>query len=222
MPRIRVSANERYTGRDVTRDNISNPRSSVKPGPRLSTGIDGLSSAQLAMYVGMGSMTMLFGASLVAYFVTRANAQAWRAIDLPSLPWGIWLSTALLLCLSFVLRQGEQGIKQNKYRALTKNLFIALLLGLLFCASQFENWRQVARAAMSVEVKGLYIYTFFMLTVLHAVHVVFGLVPLFITHRRSMDHTYSSSHREGVHLLRQYWDFLLVIWLIVLVTLHWA
>lgn len=174
------------------------------------------------MYVGMGSMTMLFGASLVAYFVTRSNAKAWRMVDLPELPWGLWLSTGLLFGLSLALHQGERDIKRNRYSGLSRGLFFALLLGILFCASQFENWRQVTRAALSVEVKGLYIYSFFMLTILHVVHVVAGLVPLWLTHRRSLERTYTSSHREGIHLLRQYWDFLLVVWLVLLATLHFA
>jgi len=99
---------------------------------------------------------------------------------------------------------------------------MALIMGILFCASQLESWRQVTRTAMSVDIKGLYIYSFFMLTVLHAAHVIAGLVPLWVTHRRSLDRTYTSSHREGIHLLRQYWDFLLIVWIVLLAALHFA
>jgi cytochrome c oxidase subunit III len=172
------------------------------------------------MYVGMGSMTMLFGASLVGYFITRAQAKAWRAIDLPQLPGGIWLSTAILLLLSLSLKKAEQSIAKNRDQSLSRGLFMALLFGFLFVASQLHNWRQVARVALHVEEKGLYIYSFFMLTALHAVHVVAGLVPLWLCHQRSVDQKYSSSRREGISLLRQYWDYLLVIWLVLLADLH--
>ncbi len=174
------------------------------------------------MYVGIASMTMLFGASLVGYFVTRAQAKAWRSVDLPELPWGLWLSTALLVGLSSCLLRAQRAISKNRTEQLAKNLFVALLLGGLFCASQLENWRQVARAALSVEVKGLYVYSFFMLTALHAVHVVAGLVPLWLCHRRALDHKYSSSRHEGIKLLRQYWDFLLVVWGVLLLALHFS
>jgi cytochrome c oxidase subunit III len=183
---------------------------------------DGLSTAQLAMYVGLGSMTMLFGASLVGYFVTRAQAKAWRSVDLPQLPWGIWLSTAVLVSLSFALHRAERSVAANKSNALIRSLFAAMILAGLFCLSQAENWRQVAHTALSVEEKGLYIYSFFMLTVLHVLHVVAGLVPLWITHHRASKQLYSSSRREGIHLLRQYWDFLLVVWLVLLAALHFS
>ncbi len=215
--RIRVGVEEGYTPAALSpSDSTSSP--AARPGSLSHP--DGLSAPQLAMYVGIGSMTMLFGASLVGYFVTRAQAKAWRAVDLPELPWGLWLSTALLLSLSWALFDGERAIKKNQTARSTQRLFIALLLGGLFGASQVENWRQVARSALSVEVKGLYVYSFFMLTALHAVHVLAGLIPLWLTHRRSIDMRYSSSNREGIRLLRQYWDFLLVVWVVLLGALH--
>ena len=172
------------------------------------------------MDVGLGSMTMLFGASLVGYFVTRAQARAWRSVDLPHLPWGLWLSTLILVGLSSSLYAAQLAVRKNAYQALSRRLFLALLLGFLFCASQLDNWRHVARATLSVEVKGLYIYSFFMLTALHALHVLAGLIPLWITHRRATENVYSNSRCEGVRLLRQYWDFLLIVWLILLLALH--
>lgn len=175
--------------------------------------------AQLAMYIGIGSMTMLFGASLVAYFVTRAQAKAWRAVDLPTMPWGLWISTGILLALSLCLRAAVQAIRGNRFSALSRQLFTALLLGISFCAAQVDNWRHVLRGALSVEVKGLYVYTFFMLTGLHFLHVLVGLVPLWVVHRRSVERLYSSSRFEGVRLVRQYWDFLFVVWVVLFLAL---
>ena len=215
--RIRVDSEEGYTPTTL-HSNESSPAKGSHAGSLSNP--DGLSPGQLAMYVGIGSMTMLFGASLVGYFVTRAQARAWRSVDLPQLPWGLWLSTALLLGVSAALWDGEQAIARNRTARLSQRLFVALILGGLFCASQVFNWQQVARATLSEEVKGLYIYSFFMLTALHAVHVLAGIVPLWLTHRRSLESRYSSSRREGIHLLRQYWDFLLVVWVVLLAALH--
>lgn len=165
-------------------------------------------------------MSVLFAACLVAYFVTRAQAKAWRSVDLPQLPWGLWISTAILLGVSWCLRQAVSAVAKNHSVRSARQLFAAFLLGLSFCAVQADNWRRVLRAVLSVEMKSLYTYTFFMLTALHVVHVVAGLVPLWITHRRAVDQVYSSSRFEGVRLVRQYWDFLLVVWLILLAALN--
>lgn len=181
-----------------------------------------MSQAQLGMFVGIGSLSMLFAASLVGYFITRAQAKAWRAIDLPQLPLTLWLSTALLIGLSMALHWSLRAIRENRSLTASRRLFTAFLLGLLFCAAQAENWRQVASVALNQEVKGLYIYTFFMLTALHVVHVLAGLFPLWWVHKKAQDGQYSSSTHEGLVLVRQYWDFLLVVWGVLLIALHLA
>lgn len=182
----------------------------------------GMSQAQLGMYVGIASLSVLFAASLFGYFITRAQAKAWRSIDLPQLPLTLWLSTALLVALSLALHWAVRAIRQNRSLTASRRLFMAFLLGILFCGAQAENWRQVASVALRQEVKGLYIYTFFMLTALHLVHVLAGLAPLWWVHKKAQDGQYSSSTHEGMILLRQYWDFLLVVWGILLVSLHLA
>jgi len=65
----------------------------------------------------------------------------------------------------------------------------------------------------------LYPFTFYMLTGLHAAHVVGGFIPLGITIGNARRRRYTSSHYEGVWLCRQYWDFLGVVWVVLLATL---
>lgn len=171
------------------------------------------------MYVALVSLSIFFLASLVAYFITRAQAEVWRTVDLPSLPWGLWVSTVLLTALFASMRYAERRIDANDYPGLSKGLLVALALGGLFLAAQVQNWRVVAQAALAGPVQSLYSFTFYMLTALHALHVVAGLIPLFVIYRRSTRQDYSSSRHEGVSLIRQYWDFLFVVWLILLAAL---
>lgn len=184
--------------------------------PRREPSFPTISSAQLLMYVGLASLTMLFGSSLVAYFITRAQAQTWRSMVLPALPSGVWLSTVILVLLSASLHLGQSRLRKNAYNGLTRCLWWALALASVFLVVQGLNWRAALSAAFDTQVRTLYVYTFFMLTVLHALHVVAGIVPLVLVYRRSLDQYYSSSRAEGVRLLRQYWDFLLVVWLVLL------
>ena len=192
---------------------------STRPHPHRQESFPGISAAQLLMYVGLGSLTMLFGGSLVAYFITRAQATTWRSADLPALPWGLWLSSATLLVLSLVLHLAMRHLRRNALEALSRMLLLALCMACGFLIVQAYNWRSVLLTALATEQKSLYVYTFFMLTVLHAVHVLAGIVPLGIVYSRSLGQHYSSSQSEGVRLLRQYWDFLLVVWVVLLVSL---
>lgn len=171
------------------------------------------------MYIALASLGMLFLASLVAYFVTRAQSEVWRTTELPHLPLGLAGSTAILLLQAASLHYAERRLAKNDFDGLRRALGWALGTALFFLIAQGFNWRSVALETMAAPVQSLYAFTFYMLTVLHALHVLGGLVPLGIVMTRAGRNEYSSSRSEGVKLLRQYWDFLLVVWLVLLGSL---
>jgi len=164
------------------------------------------------MYVGLGSLSVLFIASLVGYFVTRAQSTVWRDQTSPELPAGLWASSAVLLLLSLALRYGELGIRKNRHDRLVTGQGLAAIFACAFLALQLRNWLEVAGTRLAGPPKSLYEFTFYMLTGLHALHVLAGMVPLFVVLKHARARAYSSSRYEGVHLTRQYWDFLLVVW----------
>ncbi len=190
--------------------------------PRREPSFPRLSPAQLGMYVAMASMTVVFVASLVAYFVTRAHNVVWRTSALPALPTGLLVSSALLVALSGALHSAERAIRDNLYERLKGRLSIALALSVGFLLVQVQNWRTVALAALGEDQKSLYLFTFYMLTALHALHVLLGIGPLVWVLLRAQRSEYSSSHFEGVRLTKQYWDFLLVVWAVLLLSLHFG
>lgn len=187
--------------------------------PNREQSFPAISQTQMLMYLGLGSLSILFAASLVAYFITRAQATSWRPVELPALPAGLWGSTAILLALSGCLRLSQKQLAKSRYGQVSNWLLAALSLSAFFLVLQIANWRQVGVASEGIEGKTLYLYTFFMLTALHALHVVAGVVPLAIVYHRSLSQYYSSSRSEGLRLVTQYWDFLLVVWLVLLVSL---
>ncbi len=199
----------------VTDEQVKNTESNEPGFPNVSPG-------QLAMYVGLASLTVLFTASLVAFYITRAQAQAWRPADLPPLPWGLWLNTLVLALLSIFLRRGEKHLHENLPKALGKDFVIASLLSIAFLALQALNWREVAHAALQTREKTLYVYTFYSLTVLHALHVVGGIAPLLVVARRAPQQYYAGARKERIKLVRQYWDFLFIVWVILLLSLWFS
>lgn len=170
------------------------------------------------MYVGLTSLGVFFAASLLGLLITRAESSVWREGS-PHPPFGLWVSTVLLLFLSVSLRYGERLLARNNRTGLIRGLGLALGTGGAFLVAQVQNWRSMASALVGVEVKSLYVFCFYFLTVLHALHVAAGIVPLSIVYRRAKQDEYSSSRNEGVRFVRQYWDFLFVVWIILLLAL---
>ena len=182
----------------------------------------GVSPKQLGMIVLFGTLSMLFGASVVGYLITRSQNDVWKTASMPGLPLGLVASTILLAALSVAMHVALRAVRQNRFDSLQRALTVALLLGVAFVIGQAENWRSMYAAAIATDARTLYAFTFYMLTGLHALHVTGGFVPLFIVLGKSKRREYSSSNHEGVKLCAQYWDYLGVVWLILVGVLYFA
>ncbi len=182
----------------------------------------GISSKQLAMFVLFGTLSMLFGASVVGYLITRAQNDVWKTASMPNLPIGLVASTLLLAALSFTMHRALKAVRQNRFEGTQRLLTLALMVGIAFVIGQAQNWRSMYAATTATDARTLYGFTFYMLTGLHALHVLGGFVPLSIVLGKAKRREYSSSNHEGVKLCVQYWDYLGVVWLILLGVLYFA
>jgi len=188
-------------------------RISGAPGSR------GISPKQLAMLVLFGSITMLFGASIIGYLITRSQNDIWKTATMPGLPLGLLVSTAILIALSVFMHLALRAVRENRFERLQRSLMLAFFCGVSFVLAQALNWRAMFAATTATEARTLYGFTFYMLTGLHALHVVGGFVPLYIVRAKAKRREYSSSNHEGIKLCTQYWDYLFVVWVVLMTVL---
>lgn len=179
-----------------------------------------LSTRQLGVFVLFGSLSVLFAASLVGYLITRAESEIWRPEGVPGLPLGLLGSTLVLLGNAIAMHHAIGAVRENKPLTLVRDLWIAFAFALAFVIGQALNWSSMWVGLGVAGQKTLYAFTFYMLTGLHVLHVIGGLVPLGIVIARARRREYSSSSHEGVLLVRQYWDFLGVVWIVLLALLY--
>jgi heme/copper-type cytochrome/quinol oxidase subunit 3 len=174
----------------------------------------------MGTYVLFASLSVLFAASLVAYFVTRAQSPLWRTEDLPRLPLGLWLSTLLIFGISSAFQSALGAARKNHPAALMQRLWLGTALVALFLFAQVQNWLAMYHGLFGAPVRSLYPYTFYMLTGLHAAHVVGGFVPVALVLGRARRREYSSSNHEGLRLCVHYWHYLGVVWLVLFSALE--
>jgi len=198
------------------------PLSRISVNPAASSRPGGVSPKQLAMFVLFGSISMLFGASIVGYLITRSQNDIWRTASMPGLPLGLLASTGLLVGLSVSMHRALRAVRENRFERLQRSLLLALLFAVAFVLGQGLNWRAMSAATTATDARTLYGFTFYMLTGLHAVHVVAGFVPLGVILNKAKRREYSSSNHEGVKLCTQYWDYLGVVWGVLLGVLYFA
>ena len=168
----------------------------------------------LGMWVFLATLTVLFIASIVGYLVVRLRATDWPPPGMPRLPAGLWLATLVLLAGSVTIHRALRSIRLGDRAALIRWLQATLALAVVFLSVQSWNWWGLIRLHLTAA-SNLYAFTFFMLTGLHAAHVIGGIALLAIVLVRSLRGRYGSDRHGGVTYAAMYWHFLDAIWLVL-------
>jgi len=151
--------------------------------------------AETGVWIGIATISMSFAALTSALVVRQASAPGsdWQHFQLPSL---LYVNTLVLLLSSVTLD-------------------VTLALGLLFLVGQAFAWRQLAAQNLHLAT-GPSSAFFYVLTVLHAMHVLGGLVGLGYVERRLAAGVLSRTTFRAAAL---YWHFMAVLWLYLLALL---
>jgi len=185
---------------------------------------EGLSAAEIAaigerrrfgMWLFLASLAMLFGGSLVGFIVIRLRAPEWPPAGSPGLPTAFWISTVLLALISVLLVLAEKAANDGSSSRLSRLLTAAAVLGVAFVLSQVSGWARMAGAS-ELPQNNLYLFGVYVLSFLHVLHVVGGLIPLVWVALRSKAGRYTATDHEAVTDVAMYWHFLGVVWLGIL------
>jgi cytochrome c oxidase subunit III len=167
------------------------------------------SRARTGVWIGIGAIAMSFAAYTSALIVRQGSATDWRHLSLPSI---LYLNTLILLASSGTFELGRRRIASGRRTWLN----VTLILGFLFVAGQVVAWRQLAG-------QGLFLSTtpnssfFYVLTVLHALHLLGGMVALvYVLVRLASVGQRAVGAVDAVSL---YWHFMGVLWLYLLLVL---
>jgi cytochrome c oxidase subunit III len=172
-----------------------------------------------AIWVLVGSISMTFLA-LTSALIVRQAAVDWRHLTLPPI---LYFNTVVLISSSIALEFGRHCVTafmSTPVKAVERAanwLYISLGLGLLFVAGQYVAWLQLRS-------QGLYVATnpnssfFYVLTALHAVHVLGGLGGLVRVISRL---NRSVLRKSTLDATARYWHFMDVLW-IYLLWLLWS
>ncbi|MBK8913605.1 MAG: cytochrome c oxidase subunit 3 [Phycisphaerales bacterium] len=189
----------------------------------------------LGMVLLLASLSVLFASGISLFFLVRlADGDAWDPLPLPP---SIWIATLLLLFSSATGLLAASGAKRENRALLIVGLLLTTILGAAFLGIQWRNWQELLphfrqaeqrateRAAATAAEMGVQpplrsiprsFGVFYMLTALHAAHVIAGVVPLLWVTGRALMGAYRGTKGDGVRRVIVYWHFLDVMWLILL------
>ena len=165
-------------------------------------------------------VTMTFGGLIGAYVVVFTNNVAeWQPFQLPI---QVWISTVIIIISSFTYHIAQRAVEANHHPKLRKYLIATTVLGAMFISSQILAW-------MALVGRGLYMsgnpYAgfFYILTGIHAAHVLGGVIALgAIILRTTTPTEYGPELEYRRNLARSvgwYWHFMGLIWIVLFVLL---
>jgi cytochrome c oxidase subunit III len=170
-----------------------------------------LPTAKLGLRVFLAVVTVLFSLAIVAY-ADRMFAADWRPLPVP---WLLWLNTVMLILSSVALQWAWGGARWGQMDVVWIGLLAGGGFALAFLAGQFWAWQQLAAAGYYVATNPAAAF-FYLITALHGLHLLGGLVAWGRTIAKVRGGCAVGQVRLSVELCTIYWHFLLLIWLVLL------
>lgn len=163
------------------------------------------------------SESMIFVSFFITYIILRLTNPNWfppgvSGLDIPRAA----INTVILVASSGVIYLAEKALDRHKLVKFRRLWLLTALMGIIFLIGQALEWRNMPFGLDAGPVGG----TFYLLTGFHGLHVLTGVILLFLMYFRSLvPGNYNRGHR-GVSAVSLFWHFVDIIWIILFLLLY--
>ena len=165
---------------------------------------------KLALRVFLAVVAVLFMLMVIAYG-GRMAYEDWRPVPQLGL---LWTNTLVLILGSVALQWAQYSVRRGQLDAMRVGLLAGGAFTFVFLFGQVLAWRQLG-AMVYFDITNPAIGFFYMITGLHGLHLVGGLVAWGRTVAKVWGDFDVAKIRQSVELCTVYWHFLLLVWLVL-------
>ena len=173
-----------------------------------------LPAPTVAVRLILAVATVVFVLFVVAYG-DRMALDDWRPLPEPSL---LWANTIILILSSAAWHWATVSARQGQVDGVKTGLLAGGGFAFAFLFGQYWAWQQLAGAGYYADTNPANAF-FYLLTAVHAVHLMGGLVAWGRTVSKVWRGVEMARVRLSVELCAVYWHFLLVVWLVLFALL---
>lgn len=172
---------------------------------------------RFGMWLFLAALTVLFLACVVGYLIIRLRLSHTIALGSIQLPPVLWVSTLAILLSSITMERACRLLSRNQINGFKQQLIWTDMLTALFVMTQVPGMWMLLRTHQRLVESGVAMYGMvFMVILLHALHVLGGLVPLAIINKRAMaGKGYTQQTILPVRAMAMYWHFLDIVWVLL-------
>lgn len=181
------------------------------------TGASPLPTAKIGLGIFLAVAASLL-VLLISAYAMRMDMEDWRPLPIPSL---LWINTGVLILSSLALHQARASAHQRERERVRSWLLLGGLGAVAFLIGQVVAWQQLAAAGYHLATNPADAF-FYLITAVHGLHVLGGLVALARTGARLRHGARMAELRLSVELCATYWHFLLLAWGVLFATLAYA
>jgi len=163
------------------------------------------------MWIAIGSIVMMFAGMTSAYIVKK-NQGNWLAIEPPVV---FWYSTAVILVSSVTMYLANTALRAGKISFYKSLITITAILGVTFVIMQWEGFKDLeTRGIALIGPQSNSASSFlFVITGLHMLHVLGGVIALIVTFFRSFWVQEGQANPVSSQIIGTYWHFVDVLWI---------
>lgn len=159
---------------------------------------------RLGLWIFIASEVFLFGGIAVARIVLWGNTRP----ELEQLP--AFILTSALLLSSFFMNRAEIAIAYGDRKNFLNGILATIALGTIFLVGVIAYEWPFSHLSPSGNVYGA---VFFLMTGMHAFHVLTGVIFLALIYRNGRKGVYTPQKHYAVEAAAIYWHFVDVVWI---------
>lgn len=174
---------------------------------------------KFTLWVGLGSIIMMFAGLTSAYIVRKAAAN-WLEFEFPSV---FWVSTIVILLSSLTVHLALKSFKAREMRRYRMLVTATAILGVLFGVLQYFGFSFLYNHGVKIFGIGSNPSASFLgiIVGLHLLHVLGGVIALLIIFFRAYSLKTKNYNTTAIEIVSTYWHFVDILWIYLFIFLKW-
>lgn len=126
-----------------------------------------------------------------------------------------FINTIILISSSFFVALAVNLVKNNESnKKASLYLLISIILAICFLLIKIIEYKNKYAQGIDLSTNTFFMF-YFLLTMFHSLHVIFGMIILFNLYKNTSNNIYSSSNYLGLESGALYWHMVDLLWIII-------
>lgn len=168
---------------------------------------------KFTLWVGIGSIIMMF-AGLTSAYIVKGSLPGWTTVEVPKI---FYISTGVMLLSSLTIQVAHKAFKERKMQQYRNMISVTCILGVVFIVLQILGFRQLMDSGITMEGGSGAAQFLYIIFGLHGLHVLGGVIALLVMFLKAFSSKQRSYNPVSIEIAGTYWHFVDLLWIYLFV-----